>query len=163
MVRVQSHESELNKHMREAALADVKDILVPVDGSEASLDALGLACRLVGKRRGCSVYAIYVIEVDRALPLDADLFDETAAGEAVLKKARTIGREWDTDVQAEILQARDAAQAISSEAIERNVDAVILGIEYDRPFGEFQLQRHAVQVLKHTPCQVWICRRPIEE
>ena len=148
--------------MNEVALADVKDVLVPVDGSEASLDALGLACRVVAKRKG-SVYAIYVIEVDRALPLDADLFDEPAAGEAVLKNARTIGRKWDTEVQAEILQARDAAQAISSEAIERNVDAVILGIEYDRPFGEFQLQRHAVQVLKHTPCQVWICRRPIRE
>ena len=148
--------------MHNVPLADVKDVLVPVDGSEASLDALGMACRLVQRHKG-NVFAIYVIEVDRSLPLDADLYDETAAGEAILENARAIGRKWDTDIEAEILQARDAAQAISSEAIERKVDAVILGIEYDRPFGEFQLQRHAQQVLKHTPCQVWVCRRGIQE
>ena len=154
--------SEADNQMRDVPIAEVKDVLVPVDGSDASLDALGMACRLVQKRKG-SVYAIYVIEVDRALPLDADLYDETAAGEAVLKDARSIGRKWDTEIQAEILQARDAAQAISSEAIERKVDAVIMGIEHDRPFGEFQLQRHAQQILKHTPCQVWVCRRGIQE
>ena len=50
--------------MDDVALADAKNILVPVDGSEASLEAIGLACRLARKRKGC-VYAIYVIEVDR--------------------------------------------------------------------------------------------------
>ena len=148
--------------MQNITLADVKDILVPVDGSEASLEALGLACSMARKRKG-DVYAIYVIEVDRSLPLDAELADEAASGEAVLKAAREVARKHDHHVRAEILQARDAAQAISSEAIERGVDAVIMGIDYDRPFGEFQLQRVATQVLKHTPCQVWICRRPVKE
>lgn len=134
---------------------------MPVDGSRASLEALSLACTVAKRRKG-SVYAIYVIEVDRSLPLDAELVEEAAAGEAVLSAAREIAKKQDYQVRAEILQAREAAQAISSEAIERGVDAIIMGIDYDRPFGEFQLQRMAMQVLKHAPCQVWVCRRTVE-
>jgi len=147
--------------MDDVALADAKNILVPVDGSEASLEAIGLACRLARKRKGC-VYAIYVIEVDRTLPLDAELIEEAIAGEAILQSAREAAKKWDFPVTVEMLQAREAAQAITSEAIERQVDAVIMGIEHERPFGEFQLQRTAVQVLKHAPCQVWICRKEPE-
>ena len=148
--------------MENIALAEAKNILVPIDGSEASLEAVGLACSLARRRKGC-VYAIYVIEVDRTLPLDAELVDETAAGEAVLRSATAVARKWDYPVTAEILQAREAAQAITSEAIERKVDAVIMGIEHERPFGEFQLQRTAAQVLKHAPCQVWVCRKEPRE
>lgn len=148
--------------MREVLLADAKSILVPVDGSVASLEAVGLACRLARHRKG-EVYAIYVIEVDRTLPLDAELIDETAQGEAVLQSAKQIARKADFPITIEILQAREAAQAITSEAIERGVDAVIMGVDHDRPFGEFQMQRTAVQVLKHAPCQVWICRKEPRE
>ena len=144
--------------MGQLPLAETKNILVPVDGSAASMEAVGLACRIARQRKG-DVYAIYVIEVDRTLPLDAELIDETAQGEAVLNTAREIARKWDQPVTVEILQAREAAQAITSEAIERGVDAVVMGVDHERPFGEFQLQRTAQQVLRHAPCQVWVCRK----
>src|SRR5437016_3386271 len=133
--------------MGQLPLAETKNILVPVDGSAASMEAVGLACRIARHRKG-DVYAIYVIEVDRTLPLDAELIDETAQGEAILKSAREVARKWDQPVTVEILQAREAAQAITSEAIERGVDAVIMGVDHERPFGEYQLQRTAQQVLK---------------
>ena len=148
--------------IRGVALADARTIVVPVDGSPASLEAVGLACRLARQRKG-NVYAIYVIEVDRTLPLDAELVDETRQGESVLRSAQEIAKKADYLVMGEILQAREAAQAITSEAIERRADAVILGLGYERPFGEFQLQRTAQQVLRHAPCQVWICRQAPEE
>ncbi len=146
----------------QVALAEAKDILVPLDGTEASLEALALACRLARRRKG-NVYATYVIEVDRSLPVDAELATETGMAETVLGWARAVAKRGDYHVTADVLQCRDRAQAIISEAAERKVDAIIMGMEYERPFGEFQMPRTVMQVLKQAPCHVWVCRRAAGE
>jgi len=137
----------------------LKEILVPVDGSEASLDALALACFLAKRNRG-KVYAVYVIEVVRALPLDAELAPEAGRGEEVLTRAEEVAEEMDFEVAGELLQARDAGHAIVDEAIERGVDGIVLGVGYKRPLGEFQMGSTAAYVLKNAPCQVVVCRSP---
>ena len=68
------------------ALNSVKDTLVRIDDSAASLDALALALQLSKKNKG-TVYAVYVIEVARSMALDADLPPEAAEGEEMLRKA----------------------------------------------------------------------------
>src|SRR5437762_1987959 len=60
--------------------AGVRSILVPVDGSPASMDAVTLACSIARKNKG-KVYAVHVIEVKRSLPLDAELSEEATNGE----------------------------------------------------------------------------------
>ena len=135
----------------------LKEILVPVDGSEASLDALALACVLAKRSKG-KVYAVYVIEVARMLPLDAELSPEVAHGEGVLRQAEEVAEELDFEVAGELLQARDAGHAIVDEGIERGVDGIVLGVSYQRPLGEFQMGPTAAYVLKNAPCQVIVCR-----
>ena len=136
--------------------------MVPVDGSHASLQAVALACDIARKNKG-SVSVVHVIEVKRTMPLDAELETEKAAGEKVLAQAARVAREQDFDVDSEILQAREASHAIVDEAIERGVDLIILGMEYQRPFGEFQLGRVIQHVLRSAPCEVWVCRHPVQE
>ena len=136
--------------------------MVPVDGSHASLQAVALACDIARKNKG-SVSVVHVIEVKRTMPLDAELEPEAAAGEEVLSQAARVAREQDFDVDSEILQAREASHAIVDEAIERGVDLIILGMEYQRPFGEFQLGRVIQHVLRSAPCEVWVCRHPVQE
>ena len=131
----------------------LREILVPVDGSEASLDALALACHLAKRNKG-TVYAVYVIEVARTLPLDAELSPEARQGEEILTKAEAVAESLDFEVSGELLQARDAGHAIVDEAIERNVDGIMLGMSYKRPLGEFQMGRTAQYVIKNAPCQV---------
>ena len=111
---------------------------MPVDGSQASLEALALACLLAKRNKG-RVYAVYVIEVARTLPLDADLSPEASEGEEVLGRAEQVADSLDFEVTGELLQARDAGHAIVDEAIERDVDGILLGTEYKRPLGEFQM------------------------
>lgn len=130
---------------------------MPVDGSRASLEALTLACLLAKRNKG-RVYAVYVVEVARTLPLDADLSPEARQGEDVLTRAEQVADSLDFEVTGELLQARDAGYAIVDEAIERDVDAVLLGMEYKRPLGEFQMGRTSQYVLRHAPCQVVLCR-----
>jgi nucleotide-binding universal stress UspA family protein len=136
--------------------------MVPVDGSHASMQAVALACDIARKNKG-KVYVVHVIEVKRTLPLEAQLEPEEAAGDEILSRAEQVAREQNFDVEGEILHAREASPAIVDEAIERGVDLIILGMEYPQPFGEFQLGRVVQYVLKSAPCEVWVCRHPVED
>ncbi len=135
----------------------IKEILVPVDGSQASLDALALACLLARQNKG-KVYAVYVIEVARTLPLDAELSPETTKGEEILAGAEQVADSLEFEIITEILKARDAGPAVVDAAIEHVVDGILVGVEYKRPLGEFQLGRTSQYILRNAPCQVIICR-----
>lgn len=152
----------------------IKEILVPVDGSQAGMDALALAC-LMAKRNKGKVYAVYVVEVARTLPLDADLAPEASAGEDVLARAEEVADSLDFEITGELLQARDAGHAVVDEAIERGVEAIVLGIEHEpasagfewplkgkpRPLaGDLRLGHIAEYILQVAPCDVWLIRRP---
>lgn len=134
-----------------------RDILVPVDGAPPGFDALALACGIAKKNKG-KVYAVFIIEVERSMALDAELDAEAQRAEGVLQQAEAIAGQIDANIEGEILQARDAAHAIVDEAIERDVSAVVIGVDYDMPLGEFELGRKARYVIDHAPCQVIMVR-----
>ncbi|MBI5287908.1 MAG: universal stress protein [Chloroflexi bacterium] len=140
----------------------VRNILVPVDGSPASMDAVALACGIAKKNKG-KVYAVHVIEVRRSLPLDADLTDEASSGEDVLVRAERVARDLDFKVEGELLQAREAGHAIVDEAMERGVDLILMGAEHKAPLGEYQMGRLTQYVMRAAPCNVWLWRHPVRE
>ena len=140
----------------------LRDVLVPVDGGSAGFDALALACSLSKKNKG-KVYAVYVIEVARTMALDAELVPEAATAEEVLEKAEDIADTLDYRIEGEILQARDAGHAIVDEAIERGVSAIIMGVGYEQPYGEFALGETSQYIIDHAPCQVIVVREPLGE
>ena len=132
-------------------------ILVPVNGNPTDDEAVALACE-VARRGKAAVYAIYVIEVKRTLPLDVDLPPEAAKGDTVLGRAERVADEFGVELETEILQARDVGTAIVDEALEREVDLIVMGIGYKRKFGEFDMGHTAPYVLKNAPCRVWLAR-----
>jgi nucleotide-binding universal stress UspA family protein len=140
----------------------LQDVLVPVDGSPISYEALSLACGLTKRNKG-TIYAVYVIEVARTLALDAEMAPEAQKAEEVLLRAEQIAGDLDGKIEGEILQARDAGHAIVDEAIERQVSAIVLGVGYERPLGEFEVGRTADYVLRHAPCQVVMLRGAAQE
>ncbi len=143
-------------------LAAIKSYIVPLDGSEAALNALVVACD-IARRAKARVDVIYVIEVPRSLPLDAELADEAQRGEAVLDRAEQIGNSFKVPMHADLLQARQAGHAVVDEAIERGVDAIVVGLDYHRPHGRFALGRLPMYVLEHAPTEVWLIRYPPPE
>ncbi len=140
----------------------IKNVLVPVDGSRAGFDALALACHLSKRNKG-TVYAVYVIEVARNLPLDAEMSSEARSGEDVLTEAEQVADQVDYKISGELLQARDQGHAIVDEAADRQVDAIVMGIGYERTLGEFQIGTAPQYVLTHAPCQVILFREPVRE
>jgi nucleotide-binding universal stress UspA family protein len=140
-----------------SAVIRASRILVPVNGNPTDDEAVALACEVARRGKG-SVYAIYVIEVKRTLPLDVDLPPEAAKGDSVLARAEHVADELNVDLETEILQARDVGTAIVDEALERDIDLIVMGIGYKRKFGEFDLGHTAPYVLKNAPCRVWLAR-----
>ena len=120
-------------------------------------ELLGIS-ELLARKPKAQVYALYVIEVQRTLPLDADLPLEAQRGEEVLLQAEGIAEEQDYQLETELLQAREAGPAIVDEACERGVDLIVMGVSYKRRFGEFTLGHIVPYVLKNAPCEVWLCR-----
>ena len=59
--------------MGDSPITELDLLLVPLDGSKASLRALAVACEIARRRKTCSVSAVHVIEVPRRLPVEADL------------------------------------------------------------------------------------------
>ncbi|MEI7926390.1 MAG: universal stress protein [Chloroflexota bacterium] len=139
-----------------------RSYLVAVDGSDAAYAALGAACDLA-KRTKASVSVLYVIEVPRSVALDAELADQVERGEGILADAEHIAAEHGITVQADLIQARQAGHAVVDEAIDRGAEAIVLGVEYHRPLGQFTLGRLPLYVLEHAPTQVWLIRYPAVE
>lgn len=135
-------------------------ILVPVNGGSTDKPAIELACS-VAKRNKAKVHVIYVIEVKRTLPLDAEIEPEIQKGEQVLDNAERFAEDAEYEVDTEILQAREVGPAIVDEAVERGVNVIIMGVSYKKRFGEFTVGNTASFVLKNAPCWVWVCREPI--
>ena len=140
-------------------LIDAGQFLVPCDGSLASYEALAFACAQAQRNKG-RVFVVHVIEVKRTLPLDADMTNEAQRGEEILTEAERIGSAAGIRIDGELLQAREAGHAIVDEAIERGIEVIVIGTEYTRPFGDYQLGRTVQFVMKQAPCQVWIYRMP---
>jgi nucleotide-binding universal stress UspA family protein len=130
-----------------------KKILVPVVGTEVDDESMRLACRLSKKEKG-KVWAVYVVAIKRALPLDAEVTSESQRAENVLDSVETIGEEEDCEVETDVLHAREIGPAIIDEAVERGVDLILMGIKYKRSFGQFSLGNVVPYVLKNSPCPV---------
>ncbi|MBC8273375.1 MAG: universal stress protein [Chloroflexi bacterium] len=139
---------------------ELKRILVAASGNGADEEAVKLACNLAKKSKA-EVYVVYIIEVKRSLPLDAVIESEIQKAEEVLTRAEDIAAERDYEVETDLIQAREAGSAIVDEAMERDVDLILMGLTYKTRFGVFDLGRAIPHVLKEAPCRVMLCREPV--
>ena len=130
-----------------------KQILVPVSGTGADAETIKLACRLAKRDKG-KVWAVSVVTIKRALPLDAEIESEVKKAEEILDKAEAVAGEEDYEIETDVLQAREVGSAIVDEAVERGVSLILMGITYKQSFGQFSLGSVVPYVLKNSPCPV---------
>jgi nucleotide-binding universal stress UspA family protein len=92
----------------------LSNILVPVAGTSADDAAIRLACQIARQDKS-KVWLIFVIEVQRHLPLDAENEAQARHAESVLESAALIARSAKYPAETEILQARLAGPALSTK------------------------------------------------
>ena len=128
-------------------------ILIPVTGAEADEETIKLACRLA-KPDKAKICAVNVIPIERTLPIDAEKEDEVERAEDILNRMEAVARKEGVNIDTDLLQAREAGPTIVDEAVERDVDLVLMGVEYKKRFGQFSLGTVIPYVLKNAPCRV---------
>ena len=141
---------------------EAQKVLVAVNGGQFDEEAVRLACSLVRGGQGV-VYALYVIEVQRTEPVDAEEPEEAQRGEEVLQRIEELARELKRPIEADVRQARNAGPTVVQEAVDRKVDLIILAMPYKRHFGTFSMGETVPFVLKHAPCSVLLWRAPAQE
>jgi nucleotide-binding universal stress UspA family protein len=135
----------------------LRRILVPVNGGDMDEEMVRLAA-FTAKSAGAQLIIVYVIVVKRTLPLDVELEDEVQKGEQILDLAERVAERYEVERTSELLQARATGPAIVDEAVERDVDLIVMGVTYRKRFGEFYLGQTTPYVLKNAPCRVWVAR-----
>ena len=134
-------------------------ILVPVVGSQADDEAIKLACTLAKRvkdkeKENGKIWAVSVVAIKRALPLDAEIDSEIKKAEDLLNHVQSIAEEEEFEIETDVLQAREVGPAIVDEAVERGVHLILMGITYKKQFGQFSLGNVVPYVLKNSPCPV---------
>ena len=130
-------------------------ILVPVTGTEADEETMRMAC-WIAKRDKSRLYAMYVITIKRSLPLEAEIEGETKKAEEILDRVEKIAAGEDYQIETDLLQAREIAPTIIDEAVERKIDLILMGVKYQRRFGQFSLGNIVPYIIKNAPCQVML-------
>ncbi|MGA2367582.1 MAG: universal stress protein [Dehalococcoidia bacterium] len=138
---------------------EIDKILVAARGNGVDQVAVELACKL-GKKSKAKIYIVYVIEVNRSLPVDAIIKPDMELAEKVLLEAEEYAQDNDFEVDTEIIQAREVGPAIIEVARQNSVDMIIMGITYKKRFGSFTMGNAVPHVLEEAPCRVLICREP---
>jgi nucleotide-binding universal stress UspA family protein len=133
---------------------------VAVTGESCDDEAVRLACNLLGQQNG-ELYIVYVIEVERSLPVDAEIAPATAKAEQVLKRAEETSKSFRGEIHAEMLQSRKAGPALVHEAVDKMVDVMIISVLYSELYGSFSMGETAPYVLEHSPCKVIVWRESI--
>jgi nucleotide-binding universal stress UspA family protein len=141
-------------------------ILVTLGGHQVDEETMRVACRLartLGEgKEAAKMYAVHVLEVNRALPLSAPVENQVERGEQVLDAAERVAAEYNLEIETEIVQARDTGPAIVGEADEWHASVIVMGLPYKRRFGEFNLGKTAPYVLKNAPCRVILFRERLD-
>lgn len=138
---------------------ELDKILVAARGNGADQIAVELACK-IGKKSKAKIFIVYVIEVNRSLPVDAIIKPDMERAEKVLLEAEEYAQDNDFEVETEIIQARDVGPAIIEVARQNEVDMIVMSMNYKKRFGSFTMGNAIPHVLEEAPCRVLICREP---
>ena len=132
------------------------DIDVIMSGKRLDRELVALAC-LFAKKAKCRIHLISIIEVPRTLPLEASVKKETQQAETILAEALTLAHGEGCDVEAEVVQVREAAPAIIGEAKDHHSALIMLAQARNADHRVHnEVGKVIPYVLTHAPCRVWV-------
>ena len=135
-------------------------ILVPVDGSDESLNGLKYACKLA-KRLEASLYVLHVASIPymaESVFIDPELFID--AGRAIVKDAKTLltANACD-DVHYDVVEGRgNPGNVIVRYAKEHDCTQIVMSARGHTPFTHLLLGSVSDYVIHHATCPVTIVR-----
>jgi basic amino acid/polyamine antiporter, APA family len=134
-------------------------VLIPMKIGLIGEEVLGTAFRLA-EEQGCEVHVLHVIRVPLDLPIDAEMIDAEEQAEASLAEARLLAAEQGIPIQVHIERGRAIGEAIVHEAVDHDVDLIVVG---SAPRWRRQSRFFSPTVdyvLRKAPCEVMVIAYP---
>ena len=141
---------------------DMSAVLAAVSGEQYDDHVVQLACDLL-KSHKHKLYILYVIEVDRRIPIDAEIASDTAKAEEVLNRLERIARASKFKTEGELVQSREFGSAVIQEAFDKKVDAIVIGTPRESLYGSFNLRNTVPYILENAPCQVVVWQNHVSK
>ena len=142
-----------------------KDILVPVDGSGASVKAIEKAAAIAQAFKSrvtvvCVIdsYAFTGIGTDVAYGQNEYLAAATAEATLSLNSASEVFAASGVDVQASVIEGQSIYKSILDAAVSSDADLIVMGSHGRKGLEKLVLGSVAAQVLSHTHLPVMIVR-----
>ena len=149
-------QAEQEAQLVAAGVGATGNIVVAVeDGDALTCELVRLAC-LMAKKAGRTVHLLHVIEVPRSLPLRAVLTEASERADRVLARVLTIAEGVGCVAHCEVVQARDAANAIVDEVREHNYALLLIGLVRKNTPQRTPRSQTVPYVLSHVSCRVWL-------
>jgi nucleotide-binding universal stress UspA family protein len=126
----------MGRTLREANLAMITKILVPIDGSDLTQKVLNTACDIATKHNA-PVYLIHVFSVTHLTALSSRSEDEPAlesliedaeeAAVKIVREAERFAKAKDVEVAQTFVTEGDAADEILRFARKKRIDTIVIG------------------------------------
>ena len=141
--------------------AIISKILVAIDGSDASMDAVDYAIS-ISKEYNAELYALHVIRADVDLfgPHETSEFmtrmrDE---GEKYLNKVKLKANEKNIQIKTEIISSINISGGILNYAEENNIDLIVIGTRGRSGFKRLLLGSVASHAVTYAHCPVLVVK-----
>jgi nucleotide-binding universal stress UspA family protein len=140
-------------------------ILVPVDGSKHSEEALKIAADYA-KTKGDNICLINVVPVIEGIDLEISASEREKLKESMVKKSdyvvqQACGILAGEDVIAtcrHVVASSSVADAIIDYAEKENIDLIIIGSRGLGKSSRYKMGSVASKVVKHAPCSVYVVK-----
>jgi APA family basic amino acid/polyamine antiporter len=132
-------------------------IMVPVLGGRLDHPAMVIACK-VAAERGASIVVAGVLEVPQSLPLHAELGEAEVQVNVQLDLARAIADEYGVEAITRVLRTRRGDMAVLEEALRRETQLIVLGVNPRRHLGLSLVGRTNERIMKRSPVRVLVVR-----
>jgi nucleotide-binding universal stress UspA family protein len=142
-------------------------VLVPVDGSKHAMEGLRIAANYA-RTNGAVIYLLTVIPsvADIDLELTASERDRLLEslkhrGEELLGRAHERSRELGMGKVNSVLASALSPEAeIIAFAEQERIDIIVIGCRGRSASGRFPLGSTAANVVRHSPCCVYVVKEP---
>jgi APA family basic amino acid/polyamine antiporter len=120
-------------------------------------EALQTACQLA-KSFGAKLTAVHVIEIPPSLPMHAPMEKREEIGEAALKRAEAVSREYNLSIELKLVRARTIEGAILELVTHGGYDMVIVSARKEELREKDHFALELQKLLKTAPCRVLFCK-----
>lgn len=134
----------------------VKNILVTAR-MLGNTEAIQTACQLA-KSTGAKITAVYVIAIPSALPMHAPMERREEVGEAALKRAEAVAREYQLNIDLKLVRARTVEGALLDLVSHGEYDLVVVGARKEEIREKEPYAVEIENLLKSAPCRVLFCK-----